>query len=116
MEFLDSLLISVLGIAIVFAVLVALILMINLLKVFSRQISKSKAGGSDLGKDGQETTPAMPAPSVGSQALSLVDVDEKTAAMIMAIVCHETGTPPDQLYFKSIRRIQDGAPAQNEGV
>lgn len=116
MEFLDSLFISVLGMAIVFVVLVALILMIYLLSAISRQISKPKAGDADPEKDGQETIPVISAPSAEPQTLSLIDVDEKTAAMIMAIVCDETGIPPNQLYFKSIRRVQDEAPVQNEGV
>ena len=42
------------------------------------------------------------ADSYGGTVL-LYDTDEKTAACIMAIVSHETGIPPEQLIFHSIR-------------
>jgi Na+-transporting methylmalonyl-CoA/oxaloacetate decarboxylase gamma subunit len=39
--------------------------------------------------------------------IKLNDVDEKSAAMVMAVVSHETGIPLSQLRFKSIRRIDE---------
>ncbi len=38
-------------------------------------------------------------------SLKLTGVDEKTAAIIMAIVCDETGCRPEELHFKSIRAL-----------
>ncbi len=35
----------------------------------------------------------------------LIDVDEKTAAIIMAIVSHESGIALDRLAFKSIKKV-----------
>ncbi len=35
----------------------------------------------------------------------LVNVDEPTAAMILAIVSEKTGIPPEQLRVKTIRRL-----------
>ena len=35
----------------------------------------------------------------------LIDVDEKTAACIMAIVSHETGIPLSELIFKKIKAL-----------
>lgn len=37
----------------------------------------------------------------------LVGTDEKTAAVIMAIVSHKTGIPLNRLKFKSIRLMED---------
>ena len=37
--------------------------------------------------------------------VALIDVDEKTAACIMAIVSHESGIPLSGLIFKSIRAL-----------
>lgn len=37
--------------------------------------------------------------------VKLIDVDEKTAACVMAIVSHETGIPLSELIFKSIKAI-----------
>lgn len=42
-----------------------------------------------------------------SGTLKLTNVDESTAAMIMAIVSHESGIPLSQLCFKSIRLINE---------
>ncbi len=39
------------------------------------------------------------------KAPELIDVDEKTAAVIMAIVSNESGIPLERLSFKSIKRI-----------
>jgi hypothetical protein len=44
--------------------------------------------------------------SVQANGLQLVNVDERTAAMIMAIVSHETKTPLDQMVFRSISQVK----------
>ena len=56
------------------------------------------------------SAPSVPsaAPAVlysGPLELRLTGVDEKTAAMIMAIVCDESGLPANELYFKSIKAL-----------
>ncbi len=43
--------------------------------------------------------------SVGK--LDLVDVDEPTAAVIMAIVSDQSGIPLNRLNFKSIKKVED---------
>ena len=55
--------------------------------------------------------PAAPAPALaeapGSAGeLKLYDVNEKDAAMIMAIVAHQLGKPLNELRFKSIREVK----------
>ena len=54
--------------------------------------------------------------SVDPQSLKLINVDEQTAAIIMAIVCDELATPVNELYFKSIRLMGNQTPAHNKGV
>ena len=51
--------------------------------------------------------PAAPAPVVGAVGgeVALIDVDEKTAACIMAIVSHETGIPLNELIFHKIKAL-----------
>lgn len=39
--------------------------------------------------------------------LVLIDTDEKTAAMVMAIVADISKIPPDHLVFKSIKLLED---------
>ena len=51
--------------------------------------------------------PAKAAPQAGTFGgeIALYDVDEKTAACIMAIISDETKIPLSQLVFKSIRAL-----------
>lgn len=49
---------------------------------------------------------AAPA-GIPDNSLELTDVDEKTAAVIMAIVSAESGIPLEKLYFKSIKLIEE---------
>ena len=61
-------------------------------------------------KEKNETAPAAaPAAPAANQArsLDLIDVDESTAAVIMAIVSEESGIPLDRLSFKSIKKVED---------
>ena len=39
--------------------------------------------------------------------LKLINTDERDAAMIMAIVADSTGTPLNELRFKSIKKMED---------
>lgn len=88
-------------IVILFAILVYSVIAF---KVISVIIGAIKAGK-------KKDEPAVTAPAVhtdsGAQAgsIKLIDVDEKTAALAMAIVAHESEIPVDQLIFKSIRAI-----------
>ena len=53
--------------------------------------------------------PAAPAPSASGGTytgeVALIGCDEKTAAMVMAIVSYETGIPLDQLIFHKIKAL-----------
>ena len=54
-------------------------------------------------------TPAAPAAAeeeFSSGTLKLKGCDEKTAAMIMAIVADDTGIPLSELVFKSIKLVE----------
>ena len=70
-------------------------------------------------KVGKKEEPAKAAPAVAAPAaaaapeevfssgtLKLKDCDEKTAAMIMAIVADDTGIPLNELVFKSIKLVE----------
>lgn len=60
----------------------------------------------------QATTPAVPAgmtvlsENQSRGELNLFEVDDKTAALIMAIIADATETPLNQLYFRSIREVK----------
>lgn len=115
MDILNSLYISVFGMSVVFVVLVSLILLINLQTFIARKISgRTAAAGSiasakPIAAPAQAVKPASAAANAGLQELKLTGVDDKTAAILMAIVSDEIGADPGQLYFKSIRALDEGA-------
>ena len=106
MTILDSLTVDAFGLSIVFAVLVGLSLVI---KLITRVVSSVQKNESDTEKTPQE---AQDIPQLADQTqyadgeLRLFDVDEKTAALIMAIVSDESDIPLPQLQFKSIRLMK----------
>lgn len=117
---LDALIISVIGIVIVFAVLVILMGVVMLMGLIA---DKSPALAAKLPKlrfgkkkkeeeESVETAPAELAPGTCGE-LVLVKTEERDAAMIMAIVADTLGTPLNELRFRSIKRV-DGEDAATE--
>lgn len=76
----------------------------------------AKIRDSKAAKKAPETAPvknesapvkvAAPA-GVSNGELDLIETDEKTAAVIMAIVSNKSGIPLNRLSFKSIRLMED---------
>lgn len=98
----DSLLTSTFGLGIVFIVLIGLSAFIALeSKIFEIFSMKKKAGVSQ--NPACLTSEEKPLATIGE--LKLIGVEEKTAAMIMAIVSDESGIPLSELQFKSIKAI-----------
>lgn len=107
----ESLLIAISGIVIVFIMLAILCLFIPLI---SRCVQFFERRGKKSAPAAKPATPA-PAPQAAPAAapagdtyggeVALIDVDEKTAACIMAIVSHETGIPLSELIFKKIKAL-----------
>ena len=105
----DSLLLSLVGFIVVFIALVSLIAVI---KVISALSDRKKSGGK-LDADSAKSksfvpvsTDAVPA-SGSSGELVLYDVDDHTAALIMAIVADNLQVPLNTLRFTSIRYIEE---------
>ncbi len=97
----ETLMISLVGFAVVFMVLVVLMGIIWLL---------GKSVGSINQKKAPAAAPAAPAPVAAPAAvpagLRLEDVTEKEAAMVMAIVADELGKDPAELAFISIKEVK----------
>lgn len=120
----DALLLALIGIAIVFALLIVLMLIIMLVgKIFDGS-EKLKANHPEYAdkisklkfwekkKPAQETSaPVVNEPEEKEYAdgscgeLKLINVEDKDAAMIMAIVADELKVPLNELRFKSIKYI-----------
>lgn len=115
MDILNSLYVAVFGLSVVFLVLVSLILLINLQSFVAGKIigrtaaAVSIASAKPIAPPAQAVKPASAAANAGPQELKLTGVDDKTAAILMAIVSDEIGVEPNQLYFKSIRALDEGA-------
>ncbi|NLO93532.1 MAG: OadG family protein [Clostridiaceae bacterium] len=103
MSLFESLQIALFGLVTVFAVLVALSIAISVeSKIFNFFVKKKDAKPSAEPKE--QTVKANLTDIIPGQ-LKLIDVDEKTAAMIMAIVSDESQIPLSELNFKYIKAI-----------
>ena len=103
MDVLQALMIAASGFLTVFLMLVLLWLIIVLINKFVTSMEQA-----DVQKELAEEPAAAEEPEermayVGE--IALLDVDEKTAACIMAIISDETKIPLSQLVFKSIRAL-----------
>ncbi len=79
--------------------------------IINKQNAKFEAKEKADSEPTAASTPAKAAVSAvaGTSAgnLELVDTDEKTAAVIMAIVSNQSGIPLERLQFKSITLMED---------
>ena len=96
----QALVIAVVGLVVVFVVLVILM---SIIKVMSAAIGSAK----------KKEAPAAPAPAAPAPAaaaapagLTLENVSEKEAALIMAIVADEMKKDPAELNFISIKEVK----------
>ncbi|MCM1305859.1 MAG: OadG family protein [Bacteroides sp.] len=130
----DALLLAVIGIAIVFVVLIVLMLVVTCLgkafdgseklkaehpewgekiNAFKSKLMFWKKGdkNANVGASGdsqQSKSNEVAEVAVGTCGeLKLINTDERDAAMIMAIVADSTGTPLNELRFKSIKKAED---------
>jgi Na+-transporting methylmalonyl-CoA/oxaloacetate decarboxylase gamma subunit len=117
MSFIDSLWVSLLGLAVVFAVLILLSFFLTVLSAALGMFLRNSTTGTAVIRDGNA---AMVPQTGGTEVpyivggidgewsggeLKLIGVDEPTAAMIMAIISDESQIPLSQLRFKMIRAI-----------
>jgi Na+-transporting methylmalonyl-CoA/oxaloacetate decarboxylase gamma subunit len=103
----EALIYAVIGYVMVFLMLVLLIIVI---KIMAAIIGKA-AGNADTKAAPAavtETPKAEAAKAPGSAGeLTLIDVSDRDAAMIMAIVADSLGKPINELRFKSIREVKE---------
>lgn len=101
----NSLLVALIVMTIVFSVL---ILLSFLVKIQSLAVAYIEKKGKSTHKE-ETNKPAVEAQTYVSEAtageLKLIDTDERTAAMVMAIVSDELKIPLNELQFKSIKAL-----------
>lgn len=108
MSFLNSLSVSLFGMSVVFVVLIVLSAVVaiqsKLVKTFGKRANVSGSVESAVNTDENVATTVETDTSTGE--FKLTGVDERTAAMIMAIVSHESQIPLSELQFKSIKAVE----------
>ena len=116
---LDALIISLIGMAIVFAVLVILMGVVMLMglvadkgHILTDKLPKLKNPfrRKKAEQGGEEQQPAEEGAALAPGScgeLVLVRTEERDAAMIMAIVADSVGVPLNELRFKRIERVDD---------
>lgn len=116
----EALNVSVTGMIVVLLILALLSVLVLLLSKAVRSVEKEaktvKHKSDEKPASALKTAPAtaplaVPAPAAvptvaAPASVDLFDVDEKTAAVIMAIVSNESGIPLNRLQFKSIKAIR----------
>ena len=96
-------------ILVVFAVLFLMYILISLSGKIIQGITKLGAKEEPAKAAPAAAAPAAPAApeeEFSSGSLKLKNCDEKTAAMIMAIVADDSGIPLEELVFKSIKLVE----------
>lgn len=103
MDFGKAALVAVVGFITVIVILAIIALFIKAIAaIFDKTSETAKAPAATT-----PTAPAAPAAQPAQSGVELVGVDEPTAAVIMAIVSHQSGISLDRLAFKSIKLSED---------
>ncbi|MBR6785933.1 MAG: OadG family protein [Clostridia bacterium] len=104
----DDFLTAALGITVVMATLALIAVFILLISKIIR-IIEGKAKKAEADTKPAPAPAGVPMPSgMNNGEVDLIGVDEKTAAVIMAIVSQQSEIPLNRLSFKSIKLIDDG--------
>lgn len=95
-------------ILVVFGVLFLMYILISLSGKIIQGITKlgAKEEPAKAAPVAAPAAPAAPEEEFSSGSLKLKNCDEKTAAMIMAIVADDSGIPLEELVFKSIKLVE----------
>ncbi len=107
----DALAVSLIGITTVICILAVIAGLIILVSKAIRSIeavAAKKKPAVTADAPAQASPAGVPMPSGMNQGeLELIGTDEKTAAIIMAIVSDKSGIPLNRLSFKSIKLMED---------
>ena len=103
---LDAGIVALVGYAVVFVGLIALMLVVTIMgKIFVAKSKKAAAAAAASAPAPAPEAPKTEAPGAAGQ-LKLHDVEPKTAAMLMAIVADKLGKPLNELRFISIKEVE----------
>ena len=107
----DALATSLIGITTVIIILAIIAVLIILVSKVIRAVegaATKKAPATPAATPAASAPAGVPMPAGMNQGeLELINTDEKTAAIIMAIVSDKSGIPLNRLSFKSIKLVED---------
>ncbi len=104
----DALQTAGIGMGTVIAVLALIAVCVLIISKIIRTAESKRVGKTEAAPVAQATpVAAAPVSNSSNGSVELVDVDEKTAAVIMAIVSNESGIELNRLAFKSIKLMED---------
>ncbi len=114
----ETMLVAVAGILVVMAELALITVLILGISKIMRSIESKLTIGDDKAPEATVTpvapaapvaapAPAAPVAYVPAGSIQLIDVDEPTAAVVMALVSDQSGIPLERLMFKSIKGITE---------
>lgn len=90
------------------AVLLAIIFVLSVIYTIYAKIRDNKSAKNPAAPVAdKQAAPVAAADGVSCGELDLIETDEKTAAVIMALVSYKSGIPLNRLSFKSIRLMED---------
>lgn len=101
----DSLLVALILMSIVFLVLVALCLLVKFETAIISSIGKKNNINREQNKVAEKSFSNSITEEISQGELTLIGVDEETAAMVMAITSDELKIPLNELQFKSIKAL-----------
>lgn len=108
----DDFLTAVLGVTVVMSTLALIAVFILMISKIVRTV-EAKAVKAKPVTLPQSTAPVAAANDVNNGEVDLIGVDEKTAAVIMAIVSQQSEIPLNKLSFKSIKLVEDNEKGGN---
>ena len=109
----DGLMYSLLGVCVVFAMLLALMVVIKIMGAINESVTKPAPKAETPAAKAPTPAPAAaPAPVVKAEPKKeeapALKMNVKTAAMLIATVADAMGCEPEELRFKSIKRVPTG--------
>ncbi len=105
----EAFLTSGLGVVTVLAILAVIACLIIYVSKFIRMLEEKKAPAAVAGAPAAAVPVKAPAAAADTMTgeLELINTDEKTAAVVMAIVSDKSGIPLNRLSFKSIKLMEE---------
>lgn len=110
----EALIVSLIGICVVMAILAIIAVLIILISKIIRTVEKVFSKKKAVAPSAPVAAPVPATDGANLGEVELIGTDEKTAAVIMAIVSQKSDIPLNRLSFKSIRLMDENEKGGNK--